>query len=166
MFEKIADFEKEWQSESATTLKMMRALTDASLKQKVTSEGRSLGRMAWHIVLTLGEMGTKAGLPVESPPEDAPVPSTAQEIIDVYEKAARSLLSKVKELWTDRTLTEVIELYGESWTRGFTLYVLIKHEIRHRAQMTVLMSQAGLGVPGVYGPSKEEWAAYGAPAAE
>ena len=28
----------------------------------------------------------------------------------------------------------------------------------------VLMRQAGLAVPGVYGPSKEEWGAYGMPA--
>jgi uncharacterized damage-inducible protein DinB len=27
--------------------------------------------------------------------------------------------------------------------------------------MTVLMRQAGLPVPGLYGPSKEEWAAMG-----
>ncbi|MBI2416475.1 MAG: hypothetical protein HYV28_00920 [Ignavibacteriales bacterium] len=30
--------------------------------------------------------------------------------------------------------------------------------------MTVLMRQAGLKVPGAYGPSREEWAAYGMPA--
>jgi hypothetical protein len=29
--------------------------------------------------------------------------------------------------------------------------------------MTVLMRQAGLKVPGVYGPAREEWAAYGMP---
>jgi uncharacterized damage-inducible protein DinB len=29
--------------------------------------------------------------------------------------------------------------------------------------MTVLMRQAGIKVPGVYGPAKEEWAAYGMP---
>lgn len=27
--------------------------------------------------------------------------------------------------------------------------------------MTVLMRQAGLVVPGIYGPSKEEWANFG-----
>ena len=29
--------------------------------------------------------------------------------------------------------------------------------------MTVLMRQAGVPVPGMYGPSKEEWAAMGLP---
>ena len=30
----------------------------------------------------------------------------------------------------------------------------------------VLMRQAGLGVPGIYGPSKEEWATMGMPPQE
>jgi uncharacterized damage-inducible protein DinB len=46
------------------------------------------------------------------------------------------------------------------------LQALISHEIHHRGQMTVLMRQAGLKVPGIYGPAREEWAAYGMPAQE
>jgi uncharacterized damage-inducible protein DinB len=42
-----------------------------------------------------------------------------------------------------------------------TLQILIRHEIHHRAQMTVLMRQAGLKVPGIYGPSRDEWQAMG-----
>ena len=32
---------------------------------------------------------------------------------------------------------------------------LINHQNHHRGQMTVLMRQAGLTVPGVYGPAKK-----------
>jgi uncharacterized damage-inducible protein DinB len=39
--------------------------------------------------------------------------------------------------------------------------VLISHQIHHRGQMTVLMRQAGLAVPSIYGPVKEGWAQYG-----
>ena len=52
-------------------------------------------------------------------------------------------------------------MYGESWKRGFTLDVLVRHQTHHRGQMTVLMRQAGLRVPGVCGPAREDWAAYG-----
>ena len=55
-------------------------------------------------------------------------------------------------------------MYGEKWPRGMSLSALMAHETHHRGQMTVLMRQAGLPVPGVYGPAKEEWAAMGAPA--
>jgi uncharacterized damage-inducible protein DinB len=48
-----------------------------------------------------------------------------------------------------------------SWTKAFVLVSLLQHSCHHRGQMTVLMRQAGLKVPGVYGPAKEEWAIYG-----
>ena len=56
----------------------------------------------------------------------------------------------------DATLEVVDYMYGEQWPRGLTLYALILHQTHHRAQMTVLMRQAGLVVPGVYGPNREE----------
>ena len=68
--------------------------------------------------------------------------------------------------WTDATLEETREMYGENWTIGFTVAALIAHQAHHRGQMTVLMRQAGLAVPGVYGPAREEWAAMGMPALE
>jgi uncharacterized damage-inducible protein DinB len=52
-------------------------------------------------------------------------------------------------------------MYGEKWTRGFTLTSLILHQVHHRGQMTVLMRQAGLEIPGLYGPARQEWAAFG-----
>ena len=55
-------------------------------------------------------------------------------------------------------------MYGEDWKNSLSLWVLITHQIHHRGQMTVLMRQAGLVVPGIYGPAKEEWVAIGIPA--
>jgi uncharacterized damage-inducible protein DinB len=43
---------------------------------------------------------------------------------------------------------------------------IVSHQIHHRAQLTVVMRLNGLNVPGVYGPSKEEWTSYGIPAQE
>lgn len=48
-------------------------------------------------------------------------------------------------------------MYGMKWEKGFTLQILMHHEIHHRGQMTVLMRQEGLKNPGIMGPSKEEW---------
>jgi uncharacterized damage-inducible protein DinB len=47
-----------------------------------------------------------------------------------------------------------------------TLGVIVSHQIHHRAQLTIVMRLNGLKVPGVYGPSKEEWTSYGMPAQE
>lgn len=160
MFRSIDDFELSWAYESDATLKTLRALTDVSLAQRVTPAGRTLGRLAWHITQTLPEMGGHAGLEVQGPKPDAPQPR-AEDIASAYEKAARSLVAAVRRQWTDSMLFEKIPMYGEQWTRGATLMALIAHQIHHRGQMTVLMRQAGLRVPGIYGPAREEWADLG-----
>ena len=164
MFRKVEDFQKAWQYEAEVTGKVLSTLTDVSLAQRVTSEGRTLGFLGWHLTQTLGEMLGLVGLEIEAPEQEANCPSTAVEIAAAYEQAARSVGKEVDEHWTDETLLQEDNMYGETWSRGTTLFYLIAHQAHHRGQMTVLMRQAGLPVPGVYGPSKEEWAAMGAPA--
>jgi uncharacterized damage-inducible protein DinB len=166
MFVSIEQFKQEWQSESDNTRKIFSALTDESLKQSVADDHRTVGRMAWHIALSIPEMSARTGLNVSGPEENAPVPASADEIRKAYDTAAASLLEQVTSAWTDETLDIEDDMYGQKWRRGLTLYILIKHEIHHRAQMLVLMRQAGLTVPGIYGPAKEEWTQYGAPPPE
>lgn len=166
MYYKISDFQKDWQFELESTLKVMQNLSDDSLKQQVVPDGRTLGFLAWHITLSLGEMMKKTGLNVNCPPEDALVPEAAREICSAYEKAAKSLLEQILSNWTDETLLVEDDMFGQMWARGNTLSALSAHQIHHRGQMTILMRQAGLMVPGVYGPSKEEWIQMGMPAAK
>jgi uncharacterized damage-inducible protein DinB len=163
MIHTISEFEHIWGPEIEATQKVIKHLTTASLPQAVTPEGRTLGRLAWHVVTTISEMMSRTGLGVAGPHHDAPVPPTAKEIFAAYNEAALSLLDQIKKTWSDDTLKVKDEMYGEQWTRSATLQALIFHQIHHRAQMTVLMRQAGLAVPGVYGPSRDEWAAFGMP---
>ncbi|MEW6171378.1 MAG: DinB family protein, partial [Candidatus Omnitrophota bacterium] len=93
--------------------------------------------------------------------EQAPEPEKFADIISTYQKYSDTLYQHIKNNWTDNTLAEELNLWGENWAKGKLLGVLVIHQTHHRAQMTVLMRQAGLKVPGVYGPSKEEWAAMG-----
>lgn len=165
MFRSIDDFDRAWTMESAGTLKTMRVLTDASLAQPVVPGGRTLGFLAWHITCTLAEMGGAAGLAIDGPhPEKSPMPAKAADIAAAYEAAAAQVVPAVRKAWTDAQLGDVIPMYGDQWPKGLTLAILLHHETHHRAQMTVLMRQAGLAVPGLYGPAKEEWAAMGMPA--
>ena len=161
MIQSIVDFERTWTRESAETSKLFRILTDTSLAQAVSPQDRTLGRIAWHLVQTMPEMMQRTGLAVDGPSEDAPVPSAARPIAEAYDKTSRALLRAVLEQWTDATLAVEDDMYGFRWARGVTLSVLLNHQIHHRGQMTVLMRQAGLVVPGVYGPSREEWAPMG-----
>ena len=83
----------------------------------------------------------------------------------IYGIGGKSVGDEVSKNWTAETLLIEDDMYGETWSRGMTLFYLIAHQAHHRGRMTVLMRQAGLKVPGIYGPAREEWAAFGAPAA-
>jgi uncharacterized damage-inducible protein DinB len=83
-----------------------------------------------------------------------------QAMIQAYSAASDALLKGI-ESWSDADLEREDEMYGEIWKRGYGLQVLLVHQTHHRGQMTVLMRQAGLLVPSIYGPVKEGWSAYG-----
>jgi len=166
MFRRVADFQKAWEGEREGTLKILRALTDASLAQAVTDDDRTLGRMAWHLAQSVSEMMPRTGLSISEPAQDAPVPSSAGAIAETYETASKKVADEIAAKWTDATLEVEDDMYGMKWSRGQTLNALVVHQAHHRGQMTVLMRQAGLTVPGVYGPAREEWAAHGMTAPE
>lgn len=161
MFRSLEDFLGAWIQEAESTRKVLDALTDASLAQEVVPGGRTLGKLAWHLVETLQEMLPAAGLKVEFSIDAHAVPESAPEIARQYRLGAMALTQALESQWTDAMLLETVMMYGAPWKRGFTLQVLLMHQAHHRGQMTVLMRQAGLVVPGVCGPAKEEWALMG-----
>ncbi len=162
MIRSIDDFVTVWNQEAGNTLSLFAALSDAAMPQAVTTEHRDLGRLAWHITGTIREMMEKTGLHVDGPEEHAPVPATTAEIVAQYKQSSESFV-KALDGWTDADLDVEDAMYGESWKRALTLQILLLHQTHHRGQMTVLMRQAGLPVPGMYGPAKEDWAKFGMP---
>lgn len=161
MYRKIEDFINTWKTEEESTVKIFSSIKDEYLSKTVSDNTRSLGRLAWHITQTLTEMGSKAGLVDGDYLEGKPVPGRMSEIINDYKEYSEILTNGVKEKWSDEELSLKMDLYGESWERGKILVMLVNHQIHHRAQMTVIMRLLGLQVPGIYGPSKEEWKNYG-----
>ncbi|OGB66965.1 MAG: hypothetical protein A2Y94_06055 [Caldithrix sp. RBG_13_44_9] len=166
MYRSVNDFLEDWKFESDGTLKLLGKLSDKSLQQKVTKAGRSLGRLAWHLALTLPEMLNRTGLAVEGPTEDAPIPKTVKEIVEAYRKSAEAVSLQVKKQWKNSDLRDEVNMYDENWKKGKVLLSLILHQTHHRAQMTVLMRQAGLEVTGIYGPAREEWKKFNMPPME
>ncbi len=161
MFRTISDFVFVWSQELEATQKIFKHVTDRSLSTAIYPEGRTLARLAWHIVTSIPEMMSKTGLTVTGVNEHDPIPPTSRAMFKAYSDVSISLLEQIQSRWTDASLEETDEMYGERWKRGETLKSLVFHQIHHRAQMIVLMRQAGLAVPGIYGPAREEWAAYG-----
>lgn len=161
MYYKISDFIEDWKYESESTIKMLSNLNDESLTVKFNNDIRTPGRFTWHIVTSIGEMMHRTGLSFKTVDQNTPIPSTANEIVEEYKRASDGLIKEISEKWKDETLLQEDDMYGEMWKKGKTLGVLVTHQIHHRGQLSVLMRLAGLKVPGVYGPAKEEWVNYG-----
>jgi uncharacterized damage-inducible protein DinB len=157
MYTSIAEFIQEWNQEAGSTQKVLDALTDNSLQQQVSSEDRTLGRIAWHIVTSTPGMLIEFGIKVEPVENSGTVPSSAMEMAETFRKVIADTIDAVKQQWSDDSLKEMVNVFGMTMPKAVTLSLLIKHIIHHRGQMTVLMRQAGLKVPGIYGPAREEW---------
>lgn len=160
MFRRIDDFIQAFGQESASTLKLFHHISNEALVAKPYDNIRSIQRLVWHITVTLGEMLEKTGLHIDCPDEHSAPPDDIQTICKAYEAASKSVLQEVRAHWTDADLDTEVNMYGEQWSKGTVLTVLVKHEAHHRGQLTILMRLSGLPVIGVYGPSKEEWAAW------
>lgn len=159
MYTSIAEFVEDWGKESSNSLNVMHALTDASLSQRSDPEANTLGKIAWHMVVMVGAYGAAAGLDVVAPPRGTEPPVSAARIADAFETAARTMGEQASKKLADTQLVSEISLWGRTMTIAAAVQGLVRHLIHHRGQMTVLMRQAGVAVPGVYGPSREETAA-------
>ncbi|HJV22625.1 MAG TPA: DinB family protein [Holophagaceae bacterium] len=165
MYRHIADFLTIWREESAKTLAFFDAIPDTAAGAAVAEGHRDLRRMAWHLCETLVEMPAHMGLQVSGFPGEpgrTPPPAGMKAIRDAYAALSASLMAEVAR-HNDMALAMAYPFYGETWTGALALYVLVNHQTHHRGQMSVLMRQAGLKVPGAYGPAKEDWAAMGMP---
>ena len=165
MYRSIDDFLTDWKYETDSTLKVFALISDDKAKEKISVNIRSLATLGWHLTQTLTEMGTKAGLFDEDALEHLPVP-TMREIAETYRKYAELIGKAVRSRWTDSSLPELKDMYGDQWQKAQILRILINHQAHHRGQMTTIMRMLDLKVPGLYGPSKEEWAEFGMTAPE
>jgi len=164
MYRSINDFLADWKYESEAATKIFSLITSETYKEKIHENVRSLQRLAWHLTQTITEMGTRAGLLDQDTLEHEQAPESMEVLAEAYNNYSILLSRAVQLKWTDSSLVEKVPMYGESWEKGKILRVLVSHQSHHRGQMTVVMRMLGLPVPGLYGPSKEEWAEMGMPA--
>ncbi|WP_274648563.1 DinB family protein [Paenibacillus humicola] len=157
MYNSLNGFLEDWKLEASLTLKVLDALTDASLTQAVSeAQPRTLGDLAWHVTGSVGFFLGTVGLELNAPKER---PSTAAAIADAYRSVSGEAVSAISGQWSDAKLQETLDLFGRKMTYGQLLSMMVRHQIHHRGQMTILMRQAGIASPGIYGPNEEETAA-------
>lgn len=161
MFHTVADFIQLWQDEAKHTQTLLEALTDESLNKQLAPNVRTIKQLVWHIIETPHELLGNTGLKIAGAEDKSRCTSGVRSLIEAHNHVAGSVSHQVQTHWNNKTLHQTDPMYGEVWTRSQSLLVLVTHMIHHRGQLTVLMRLAGLKVPGIYGPAKEEWAKMG-----
>ena len=157
MYVTISDFIKEWSREAMLTQNVLDGLTDEFLKEQVYPEGRTLGRIAWHLTTNIRDYLTHFRLNIDGVKNTENVPTSAKEIAETFKEVSSLVAQIIEKQWTDKSIEQIQEAFGRQESNAQILMGLIKHIVHHRGQITVLMRQAGLKPFGVYGPPKEDW---------
>lgn len=156
MFTNKDELLQEWHYEATLTQKILDQLTDESLNQLVIEDHSTLGWLGWHLAEAVYYCSSLGGLKLQSPEAYDVVAGKAKEISSLYQKVSEDVVSAVHTQWQDADLHQIIDAFGYKMPVHKLIRIMISHQIHHRGQMTVLMRQAGLRVPGLYGPNKEE----------
>jgi len=154
LYRNIEDFIEDWNASSNGTLQVIKAMTDEKMDQSIVEGHSSLGWLAWHLVGSTGFFGGVVGMNIPAPGHGESVPSNVADIVARYEQVAQAVREQASQL-SEAQLVEEIQSFAGPSTRGKLLRSFIDHQNHHRGQMTVLLRQAGLTVPGVMGPTKE-----------
>jgi uncharacterized damage-inducible protein DinB len=155
MYRTVQDFLSDWSHSVQGTQKVLQSLTDEKLDQAITEGHSTLGWLGWHLANCQVFFMSQIGLQVDPPGDPQQVPTKASEIVNAYSKISEDVKREVEQKLTDDKMVESVETFAGMMPRGAMLRTFIDHQTHHRGQMTVLLRQAGLHVPGVLGPTKE-----------
>jgi len=166
MYNSIESFSQDFEHEKNSTLKYFKNITDDVLENKLHENVRTIGWLSWHIIVTISEMTNTAGLKVAGPADENVQPNSMQAMVAQYLSSCESAIKEIQNTWTDAQLDDEVSMYGQQWKKGVVLSALLFHQTHHRGQLSILMRLQGLKVPGIIGPAKEEWGAWGMPTAK
>ncbi|WP_186577726.1 DinB family protein [Aquibacillus kalidii] len=156
MYRNVNDFVKDWTRASEGTIKVLESLTDDKLGQSIVEGHSTLGWLGWHIATAPIYFASLVGVNLGISTDPSDIPSKASTILDTYKEVTKKFKQEVENNFTDEQLLEEVDQHGTLAPRGEILRTLIDHQTHHRGQMTVLLRQAGLPVPGIMGPTQEQ----------
>ncbi len=156
MFTNAQQFIGEYTYESGITQSLLANLTDASLSQPQADGLYNLGQLGWHISSSRCYLFGQTGFDMPDQGHGFPENMTADMIRQNYDM----LLARVMTQAATKSEADLQVSYRFFDKMDVTLAqmmrMVISHEAHHRGQMSVLMRQAGLGIPGIYGPNAED----------
>ena len=160
MYSNMQEFVEGYGWESGVTASLLDNLTQESLSVKKADGHNTLGELAYHVATSPAMMMREIKWDM---PERGWAPTgevNLEELRANYRADVEAIKAKAATLSEDE-LNEVHHVFGMmDWQAKQMFGALVCHEIHHRGQLSVLMRQAGLVVPSIYGPNYEETQEY------
>ncbi|KGR77545.1 DinB family protein [Ureibacillus sinduriensis] len=158
MYRTLNDFVSEWEKNCRGTLAIFESITDEKKHVAIVEGHSSLESLSWHLTTSPAYFMGQVGLSLEVELNPKSTPATISEIVSIYKSTSDNVVKVAKENLSDVKLLTEVNSHGRPTPIGALLRVMVDHQTHHRAQMQVLLRQAGLPVPGVMGPTKEDLA--------
>jgi uncharacterized damage-inducible protein DinB len=156
-------FLETYDTEHATTMRVLRAYPQDQLDLKPSDRSKTARELAWVFVLEcrLGKrvwndeiaQGKMSGKPPEAP-------ASWSELLDTLERDAKDFRELVASA-SDEDLQYEVHFFTAPKTMGAItrldwIWFLLHDQIHHRGQFSVYLRMAGGKLPSIYGPTADE----------
>lgn len=156
----------ELDQEFAGTRKTLERVPDGKFAFKPHEKSATLGWLASHVA-QLAEWGTRTcktdflDLAAPEHQKQAPELTTAQELVEAFDKNAAALRAALAETTDERLMQPWTLRMGDKIIFAMPRVAVLRgmvfnHLIHHRAQLTVYLRMNDVPVPALYGPSADE----------
>ena len=96
---------------------------------------------------------------IDAKPPNIERPRTVEALAPGYDRIHREAVARIRKL-TPADLDRSLPFFGGMRSvRSLLWDAILAHGIHHRGQLTLVCRLAGGGVPGLYGPNREDTAA-------
>jgi len=156
----LDQFRAAWNSEAASTIRLLEALPATEYDFRPDPQGRSIGELAWHLseIDACLSFGIAAGqFRFEDEPPNLKRPREIKLLAPGYRRVHEEAVARLEQLEAVQ-LDDVVSFFdGRRLTVREVLWgELLHHLIHHRGQLVLLCRMAGGAPPGLYGPNREE----------
>lgn len=156
---------KEVEQESASTIKMLERVPADKFDWKPHEKSMTLKQLATHVAelpITIKIAATTDYLDFAEKSFSKPEINSAQDLVNLYQQSTAAAISALKALKDEDLNLNWIMRSGEQVFFNAPKSVAVRtvalnHFYHHRGQLSVYLRLLNIPLPGVYGPSADEY---------
>lgn len=157
-----------WEHDHQRTLAMLGALPSGSYDFRPDATGRSVGELAWHLAEHEGLLTHVAVTGRFDPTATRTLPGLRrperlEDLVPAFTKVHGDAVARVSSLTAAQLTARIPFIVGPTEVSELLWTWMLMANVHHRGQLSLLCRLAGGVAPGVYGPNREEMAAFGPP---